>query len=206
LRDYLKLKQHLAAYFYKKVLGAELITLDGKQKNTPWLTIGDFTYGGPIKILCREKCGFLRIGKYCSIASVNIFLAGNHSTDWISTYTFHLPPFTQAYEQFYGGQSLSKGNVEIGNDVWIGNEATIMSGITIGDGAVIAALSVVTKDVPPYAIVGGNPAKIIKMRFDQKSIDNLLKLKWWDWEIKRIQENMPLILSSKAEQFIKKNQ
>jgi virginiamycin A acetyltransferase len=199
------LKDRLLSFLYSKLFGAEIITLDGKQKSAFWYTIGDFTYGGPILINWREKGCTLKIGKFCSLSRVNIFLAGNHRTDWISSYPFHLSPFAEAYDQYYGGQSLSKGAVEIGNDVWIGAQATIMSGVNVGDGAIIAAFSVVTKDVPPYTIVGGNPAKIIRQRFNQETTEALLKIKWWDWEIKSIKESVPLLLSDNAELFIKKN-
>jgi virginiamycin A acetyltransferase len=88
----------------------------------------------------------------------------------------------------------NKGDTIIGNDVWIGHEALIMPAVTIGDGAIIASRSVVTKDVPPYSIVGGNPAKIIRQRFDGATIETLLEIKWWDWPIEKITKHLPEIV------------
>ena len=125
----------------------------------------------------------LVIGKFCSIACGTRFLmnSANHALDSLSTYVF--PIF---YEEWDHGMEVTeawdrRGDIVIGNDVWIGYEAVILSGVTIGDGAIVAARSVVTKDVPPYTIVGGVPARTIRRRFDQETIDALLELRWWDW-------------------------
>jgi len=149
--------------------------------------IGRFTYGAP-RILDYSSEKTLKIGKYCSIAeSVKIFLGGEHRIDTISTYPFK--------ERMNLGldNAFSRGDVKIGNDVWIGYGATILSGVTIGDGSVIGAYAVVAKDVEPYSIVVGNPAKVIKKRFDEKTISKLLKMKWWDWNEKKIKENIDVI-------------
>ncbi len=138
------------------------------------------TYGNP-KVLFDSKAN-LKIGKFCSISDdVTIFLGGEHETNTSSCY-----PFTLKNHQ-------TKGNVTIGNDVWIGQYSTILSGVNIGDGAIIGANSLVTKDVPPYAVVGGNPAKLIKYRFDEETIEKLLELKWWDWDINKIMDNRRLL-------------
>ena len=141
----------------------------------------------------REK---LIIGKFCSIACGAKFLfnCANHTLKSLSTYTFPL---------FYEEWGLEKANVTaawdnkgdiiIGNDVWIGYEAVIMAGVHIGDGAIIAAHAVVTKDVPPYTIVGGTPAKEIRKRFDTDVIEQLLMLKWWEWSIDKIRQYLPYI-------------
>jgi hypothetical protein len=100
------------------------------------------------------------------------------------------------------GHPKSKGDVVIGNDVWIGTEAVIMSGVTIGDGAVIGARAVVAKDVPPYSIAVGNPARVVKTRFDQKTVNRLLTIKWWDWDEATIEAHMPLLLSGNMELFL----
>jgi virginiamycin A acetyltransferase len=121
-----------------------------------------------------------------------IMNGANHLTDTVSAYPFAI--FGNGWEgAMEGKQYPHKGNLVIGNDVWIGYEATLMAGITIGDGAIIAAKSVVTKDVPPYSIVGGNPAKVIRMRFDESQIRRLLELQWWNWPADKITRNVSLL-------------
>lgn len=135
----------------------------------------------------------LIIGKFCSIACGAKFLfnSANHTLSSLSTYPFpiffeewdlEIKDITKAWD--------NKGDIVIGNDVWIGYEAVILAGVTIGDGAVIGTRAVVTKDVPPYTIVGGIPAKPIKKRFPQETIDALLKIKWWDWDKKHIAQQI----------------
>lgn len=138
----------------------------------------------------------LIIGKFCSIACGAKFLfnSANHKMASLSTYTFPLffeewglkkENVAQAWDQ--------KGDIMIGNDVWIGYEAVILSGVTIGDGAVIGCRAVVTKDIPPYTIVGGVPAKPIRKRFDEETIKELQKIKWWDWPEEKIAERITAI-------------
>lgn len=163
--------------------------------------VGDYTYGSPT-ILSWGENSTVKIGKYCSIASgVCIQLGGNHRVDWITTYPFNV---LNNKAKNFSGHPSTKGDVIIGNDVWIGQEALILSGVNIGDGAVIAARSVVTKDVPPYAIVAGNPARIMKMRFNQEIINDLVDIKWWDWPEKKIEEAWIYLLSSNIESFIER--
>lgn len=140
----------------------------------------------------------LKIGKFCSIAcgAKFIFNAANHSLGSLSTYPF--PIFFEEWGLNPDTASIStawdnKGNITIGNDVWIGYEAVIMSGVTVGDGAVIGTRAVVTKDVPPYTVVGGVPAKPIKKRFSEETVSELLNLKWWDWDKERIRKNISAI-------------
>ena len=140
----------------------------------------------------------LVIGKFCSIACGAKFLfnSGNHSLGSLSTYTF--PVFFQQWEldvKNIASAWDNKGGITIGSDVWIGYEAVIMAGVTIGDGAVIAARAVVTKDVEPYTIVGGVPARPIRRRFDDKTVNRLLSLRWWDWPAEKIQKNIDAIQS-----------
>ena len=138
------------------------------------------------------------VGGFVSIASgCQFLLSGNH--DWQRTTTF-LNPWKDDDSECL----LSNGDIVIGSDVWIGMNCTIMSGVTIGHGSVIAAGSVVSKDVPPYSIVGGNPAKHIKFRFDEETISKLLKIKWWDWDDKKIKENVNLIFNHNIDEFIGK--
>lgn len=135
----------------------------------------------------------LIIGKYCSIAcgARFIFNAANHSLKSLSTYPFHV----MFDEWGLNGKDVAdawdnKGDIVIGNDVWIGYEAVIMSGVHIGDGAIIGTRAVVTKDVPPYTIVGGVPAKEIRKRFDVQTIDWMLKICWWDWSYEKVKANL----------------
>lgn len=135
----------------------------------------------------------LIIGKFCSIAAGVRFLmnGGNHHVATLSSYPFSI--FGQGWEGAAPESWPHKGDTRVGNDVWIGYGATILPGVTIGDGAVIGSLSVVTGDVPPYAIVGGNPAKVIRYRFDEPTIARLLALRWWDWDIERITRHVAAI-------------
>ena len=142
------------------------------------------TYLNNLKVAGHSDSKFI-IGKFCCIApDVRVFLGDEHRTDWISTYPF---------EGFITDHQSSKGNVVIGNDVWVGYGATIMSGVTIGNGAVIAARSHVVKPVKPYEIVGGNPAKHIRFRFDAEIIELLEILKWWDMDETSIKKILPLL-------------
>ena len=138
----------------------------------------------------------LKIGKFCSVAcgAKFLFTSGNHSLRSLSTYTF--PIF---YEQWgLDPKNIrdawdNKGDIVIGNDVWIGYEAVILSGVTVGDGAVIGTRAVVTKDVPPYTIVGGVPARPIRRRFDPQTIARLEELRWWDWDREKIKRSIDAI-------------
>ena len=150
----------------------------------------------------REK---LIIGKFCSIACGTKFLfnCANHTLKSLSTYTF--PLFYEEWELEKSNITTAwdnKGDIVIGNDVWIGYEAVIMAGVHIGDGAIIAARAVVTKDVPPYTIVGGTPAKEIRKRFDAEVIEQLLIQKWWDWSTDEIRQCLPYIAEGKLDELL----
>jgi len=165
--------------------------------------IGDYTYGKPT-VLYENNEANLFIGKFCSIAAgVTIFLGGNHRTDWVTTYPFNdLEDYFPESNNIIG-HPATKGDVVIGNDVWIGRNVTILSGVTIGDGAVIAAESLVSRNVGDYEIWGGNPSKLIKKRFDENIINQLIKLKWWDWDIHLIKENISKLCSNNMELLLK---
>jgi acetyltransferase-like isoleucine patch superfamily enzyme len=163
--------------------------------------VGIGTYGEP-EVVYWDCGGTLRIGRYCSIASgVTILLGGEHHTDWVTTY-----PFSLMVPAAVGlpGYPRTKGDVKIGNDVWLGYEALILSGVTIGDGAVIGARSVVTRDVEPYAVVAGSPARMIRHRFQTAQVERLLRVAWWNWPEERVREAWPLLMSPDIERFLSK--
>ncbi len=149
----------------------------------------------------RDDVDKLIIGSFCSIGSgVSFIMAGNqgHRHNWISSFPFYYMPEVDAFEKAYNGFE-NAGDTVVGNDVWIGSEAMIMSGVKIGDGAVIGSRSLVTKDVAPYTIVGGNPAKVIKSRFSEEHVKMLLEIKWWDWDEQKLSEAIPIICSDSIE-------
>ena len=148
----------------------------------------------------------LKIGSFCSIAgNVDIFVGyqGRHPLDFISTYPLNMlfPKFKSTGRSRAFPPNLS---VVVGNDVWIGRDSLIMAGVTIGDGAVVGARSLVNKDVPPYAIVGGSPARIIKYRFDEQTVAQLLALRWWDWEDDVIEKNMDLFSTPRFKETLER--
>jgi acetyltransferase-like isoleucine patch superfamily enzyme len=169
------------------------------------MLIGKYSYGNP-KIHSWGENSELRIGNFCSIAkNVSVYLGGNHRTDWVTTYPFgHINK--DIFNKFNGnGHPSTKGDVIIGNDVWIGDNVTIMSGVTIGDGSVIANNSHVVKNIEPYSIVGGNPAKLIRYRFTPKQIEQLLEIKWWYWDDEKINNFSPLLCNENIDEFIKQS-
>jgi acetyltransferase-like isoleucine patch superfamily enzyme len=168
--------------------------------------IGKFTYGTPIIYDYRGGAGDLKIGNYCSITNDTvIFLGGEHKIEWVTTYPFSAFSDKWPNAKNIKGHPNSKGDVIIGNDVWIGHGVTILSGVTIGDGAVIGAGSVVIKDIEPYTIAGGSPARPIRKRFSDEVIRKLLKIAWWDWPVEKVQENVNDLCSENIDAFIKRH-
>lgn len=162
-------------------------------------TAGDHTYGSPT-ILDWKQGAVCTVGNYCSIATgVTILLGGEHRTDTIATYPF----FENDGIKSCDPNGYAKGDVVIGSDVWIGHRATILSGVNIGDGAVIGAGSLVAGDVPPYAIVAGNPARILRYRFTDEQIEQLLEVKWWDWDCQRVARNAHLLSGTDIGAFLR---
>jgi acetyltransferase-like isoleucine patch superfamily enzyme len=152
-----------------------------------------FSYGR-LRLMWYGETSMLRIGRYSSIApSVTIFIGGDHRTDWVTTYPFHVLAKFWPEAAEIGPSSVSKGDVVIGHDVWIGDNATIMSGVGVGHGAVVGAGTVVTRDVAPYTVVAGNPARIVRQRFSEPDIARLLALGWWDWPDAAVRELMRLL-------------
>ncbi|WP_062267187.1 type B chloramphenicol O-acetyltransferase [Endozoicomonas arenosclerae] len=150
----------------------------------------------------RSDVDQLHIGKFCSIGSgVSFIMAGNqgHRSDWVSTFPFFYQDNEMASKAVDGFQRV--GNTLVGHDVWIGAEAMIMPGITIGNGAIIGSRAVITKDVTEYAVVAGNPAKQIKQRFKSEAINQLLEMQWWNWPEETIRDAMPLMCSDKISEL-----
>jgi acetyltransferase-like isoleucine patch superfamily enzyme len=175
---------------------------DKFKKRYPNYSIGTASYGMPI-VHSHHGGTTLKIGAYCSIASnVQIFLGGQHRIDWISSYPF---PFFFQMDASYKEECLtadSRGDVIIGSDVWLCANCTILSGVTIGHGAVIASGTLVSRDVEPYAVMAGNPAKIIKWRFDEPMRKALLESAWWDWPEVEINKVMNKLCSGNLNDFL----
>lgn len=193
-------------YYFYKYLG-QLKRLFGMLKTKDLCIqfrdqIGEYTYGFPEIFPFKDRT--VKIGKFCSIANdVKIFLGHEHYMKRVSMYPFNdFGDFTIDKDTF----GYSKGDVIIGNDVWIGYGAIILSGVTIGDGAVIGARSVVTKNVEPYTVVVGSPARPVKKRFEDETISRLLKIKWWNWSKEKIQRNLSLLCSEDISAFIKQSE
>lgn len=170
----------------------------------PNISVGDYTYYDDFEDVhnfeknVRYHFDFigdqLRIGKFCAIASGVEFVlnGGNHLVDAISSYPFSI--FGNGWEHAMEGRQFPhRGDIVIGNDVWLGYRSVILAGVSIGDGAIVGACSVVTRDVPPYTIVAGNPAKEIRRRFSEAEIVRLLDLRWWDWPIEKITAHVHLL-------------
>tara|TARA_A100001011_G_C13879769_1_gene662464 strand:- start:28 stop:585 length:558 start_codon:yes stop_codon:yes gene_type:complete len=172
-----------------------------KYKN--YLSIGDYTYGlDRSSLIGLDISSKLKIGKFCSFGpEVKIFLNSDHPTNLPST--FPLKTLLLQKSPWPNQDVISKGDVSIGSDVWVGARSMIMSGINIGHGAIVAAGSIVTKDVGPYEMVGGVPAKTIKFRFTKKQIQAMLRIQWWNWSDNKIKEEISLFYSD-ISKFIKK--
>ncbi len=182
-----------------------------KQKQNNMIPRGKNTYGPEPQIMgVKEIARGSKIGNYCSIAdNLQFICKGTHMTNWVTTYPFNeiwgmnIPLYEINGIKGKAGDLPPASPIIIGNDVWIASNVKIKQGVTIGDGAVLATECFVTKDIPPYAIVGGNPAKIIKYRFTQEQISNLLEIKWWEWSDIAVREAAPLLASENVDEFIK---
>ncbi|WP_179377392.1 CatB-related O-acetyltransferase [Winogradskyella wichelsiae] len=179
----------------------------------PNIIVGDYTYYDDFENVdnfeknVKYHFDFINdkliVGKFCMIASdVKFIMNGaNHLTNSLTSYPFSI--FGNGWKNAMKGKEYpTKGNINIGNDVWIGYNATIMAGVTIGDGAIIATNSTVVKDVEPYSIVGGNPATEIKKRFSDEIINKLLDLKWWNWDMEKITKNVQNLTDKNIDKLI----
>ena len=163
--------------------------------------VGRFTYGiEHASVLSWGDKNKISIGRFCSVSfGLKLYIGGNHRTDWLSTF-----PFGHIFTDYINvspvvGHPASKGEITIGNDVWIGRDVTVLSGVDIGDGAVVAANSTVVSNVLPYTIVGGNPAKLIKDRFAAETVKRLSVLKWWNYPVDVVTEIVPYLCSQNDE-------
>jgi acetyltransferase-like isoleucine patch superfamily enzyme len=165
----------------------------------PQYAIGRGSYGG-LNVVSFGEGATLKMGAFCSIAAgVQVFLGGEHRVDWVTTYPFSALRRPHAW---ISGHPKTRGDVVIGNDVWVGREALILSGVTIGDGAVIGARAVVARDVAPYAIVAGNPANFVRSRFSPEVVDRLLAIRWWDLPESKLDKAIVMLLSDDIEAFL----
>lgn len=190
-------------HILKKMIRWTVVKLRGYDRplrdRFPKYEIGAGSYG-PLQVRDWGEGSVLKIGNYVSIADgVKVFLGGEHRMDWVTTF-----PFNVLWDagKMIKGHPKSKGDVVIGSDVWLGTEAMVMSGVSIGCGAVVGARSLVTKDVPPYAVVAGNPAQVVKYRFDQGTIDELMEIQWWNWDEQRIAKAIPALQNNNVHKFI----
>lgn len=181
--------------------------------NNPNIMVGDYTYYDDFENVenfeKNVKYHFdfigdkLKIGKFCMIASDVVFImnGANHLSKSISSYPFAI--FGKAWSEAMAGKTYpNKGDTHIGNDVWLGYRSTIMPGVSIGDGAIVASNSTVVKDVEPYSIVGGNPAAFIRKRFPDDTIEKLLELQWWNWDVEKITRNVQYLTSGHIEDLV----
>lgn len=165
----------------------------------PQFQIGTCSYGAP-RVRHWDKTSTLKIGAYCSIAkNVQIFLGGYHRIDWITSYPF--PDFFPE-KRYIKDYYTSRGDVVIGSDVWLCENCTILSGVKIGHGAVIASGAVVSRDVAPYAVMAGNPAQQVRWRFDEETRAALLETAWWDWQHEEILQIVDKLCSENISEFL----
>jgi acetyltransferase-like isoleucine patch superfamily enzyme len=171
----------------------------------PFVEVGDYTYGQPAIHYPAEDAP-VKIGRFTSMAfNIQFFLKMDHRIDWVTNYPFS--GLGDMFPQAMGieGHPACRGGITIGNDVWIAANVIVLSGVTIGDGAVVMQGSVVDEDVPPYAIVAGNPARLVRYRFTPEQIAGLLAIRWWDWPVIKMQLSLKDLCSGDIDAFIAKH-
>lgn len=194
----------------RRVLGRSATALPAGQrldtrKDLAQYSIGRFSWGH-LTVSSRTPQARLRVGQFCSFAfGCHVILGGEHRADFVSTYRFPAyPPFKAEFAHLAGETATTKGDVTIGNDVWMGHQSLVLSGVELGDGVIVGAGSVVRSSAPPYAIVAGNPARVAGFRFPKDQVDALLRIKWWDWPVERITAAMNLLMSADVRAFIER--
>lgn len=194
--------------------GVERVVLLKAVVDSPLVEVGDYSYYddpveperfGERNVLYHYGPEMLRIGKYCALAEGATFVmnGANHRMDGPSTFPFPIMggPWAEHFGLITG--LPGRGDTVVGNDVWIGYGATVMPGVRIGNGAIIASKAVVVDDVPDYGIVGGNPAKLIRKRFPDEDIARLLAIAWWDWPVEKVTRHVPAIMAGSIEELEK---
>jgi len=193
--------QEKIADTYRTVARQHDLVLHRRDLQSGRLVMGKHTYGVPEIHHYQGSEGRVFIGNYCSISPGVVFITGGiHPLNWVSTFPFRV--MWNLPGQLEDGTPATWGDIHVGSDVWIGTDAMIMSGVTIGHGALIAARSVVTHDIPPYALAGGIPPRPIRTRFPQDVIDRLLEIKWWDWSEEEISKAIPYLSSNRIDEFL----
>ena len=199
-RLWLKVRSRTRATMRAAVVPPEVLLEPGSLLDFPH----EYSYMPPTLLAFGRETGDrgVSVGRYSSISGgTRILLGGHHHPEWVSTYPFRIKfGLSGAY---HDGQPFTKGRVIIGSDVWIGYDVIVLSGVHIGHGAVVATGSVVTKDVPPYTMIGGNPARPIRKRFDDDTITALLRIAWWDWPHEKVLEHAGLLSSPDIQDFIR---
>lgn len=201
VRKYVRLCRGTKDELYRLILD---ITSHDRAVKLGRLTEGIGTYGRPRVHWFPNASLPVTVGKYCSVGrGLRLITGGEHRHYWVTTYP--LREFLGLTTNNEDGHAVSRGTINIGNDVWIGEEVTILSGVKIGDGAIIGARAVIRRDVRPYAIVVGNPAQEIARRFSDDIIERLLEIRWWDWSRSRIVDNVDRLMSPDIDTFIRTN-
>jgi acetyltransferase-like isoleucine patch superfamily enzyme len=192
------------AQLIRRIIQFPLYTEYNRLIRSGMVQVGRYTYGVPRIDNYRNSERKVIIGSFCSIGpDVTIITGGIHPPNWVST--FPIRDFV-GVDIPYDGLPTSNGDITIGHDVWIGTGVTILSGVTIGNGAIIASGAVVSGNVPPYAIAGGIPAKVIRYRFSEQQIEALQQIAWWNWDTEKIRQEIRLLSAPEIDAFIKQHQ